>query len=188
MPVPQQAVLSETLLMADPAQTEVEGVIREHSHLVFKISFSVLRNHHDAEDATQETFLRFLRGRKKLGGIRDVRAYLARTAWRVAHGRRKQVWEISLEEAAEVVLHMRSAGMPAEEIMAKREAMALLERLIDSLPGDLRETLALSTVEELSSAEIAGLLGIPEGSVRTRLMRARQILREKLTAVFGRRP
>ena len=65
-----------------------------------------------------------------------------------------------------------------------QEAVGLVERLIETLPSDLRATLALSTVEDLSSPEIARLLGIPEGSVRTRLMRARQRLRQKLTALL----
>lgn len=67
---------------------------------------------------------------------------------------------------------------------ANQQMGALLERLIASLPTELREPLTLSTVEELSSPEIAEVLGIPEGSVRMRLMRARQILKEKLSAVL----
>jgi RNA polymerase sigma-70 factor (ECF subfamily) len=62
--------------------------------------------------------------------------------------------------------------------------MSLLERLVSSLPRDLREALILSATEELTSAEISQVLGIPEGSVRTRLLRARQILREKLAALL----
>ena len=63
---------------------------------------------------------------------------------------------------------------------------ALLEQLINALPRDLRDALVLSTVEELPSPEIAELLGIPEGSVRERLWRARQTLREKLAALVDR--
>jgi len=59
--------------------------------------------------------------------------------------------------------------------------------LIDALPEELRQPLALSTVEELTSPEVARILGIPEGTVRTRLMRAREILKQKLIAA-GIRP
>ena len=55
------------------------------------------------------------------------------------------------------------------------------------LPKDLRETLALSTVEEMSSVEIAATLGIPESSVRGRLLRARQLLREKVQVLMERK-
>jgi RNA polymerase sigma-70 factor (ECF subfamily) len=62
-----------------------------------------------------------------------------------------------------------------------------VHRLIDALPEELRQPLALSTVEELTSPEVARILGIPEGTVRTRLMRAREILKQKLIAA-GIRP
>jgi RNA polymerase sigma-70 factor (ECF subfamily) len=61
--------------------------------------------------------------------------------------------------------------------------------MVATLPSDLRAVLTLSTVEELNSREIAEILGIPEGTVRTRLQRARQTLKEKLTELMkgGRR-
>jgi RNA polymerase sigma-70 factor (ECF subfamily) len=63
---------------------------------------------------------------------------------------------------------------------------AMVHRLVDALPEELRQPLALSTTEQLDSREIAELMGIPEGTVRTRLMRAREILKQKL-AVFHER-
>jgi len=59
--------------------------------------------------------------------------------------------------------------------------------LVGSLPRDLREALILSSTEELTSAEIAQVLGIPEGSVRNRLLRGREILRQKLAALLERK-
>ena len=89
-----------------------------------------------------------------------------------------------MDEAAETIVSMRVAGASVEEIVGEQQMEALLERLIAALPNELREPLTLSTVEELASPDIAQVLGIPEGSVRTRLMRARQILKEKLSAVL----
>ena len=68
--------------------------------------------------------------------------------------------------------------------MASQRSSAV-HRLIDALPEELRVPLALSTVDEMTSADIAGVLGIPEGTVRTRLMRARQVLKQKLQAGGG---
>jgi len=62
--------------------------------------------------------------------------------------------------------------------------MSRLERLVNSFPRDLREALIHPATEELPSAETSQVLGIPEGSVRTRLLRARGILREKLAALL----
>jgi RNA polymerase sigma-70 factor (ECF subfamily) len=61
-----------------------------------------------------------------------------------------------------------------------------VHRLIDGLPEELRQPLALSTIQELTSGEIAQIMGIPEGTVRTRVLRARQLLREKLAALESR--
>lgn len=187
MSVPEQAILSDAPPIADAIDTEVEEAVREHSRSVYRIAYSVLRNPHDAEDATQETFLRFLRHRKRArwDKVYDLRAWLARTAWRVAIDRTRRVREVALDEAAEAVFGLRASGASADEIAANHQMTALLEKLIDALPRDLRDTLALSLVRELSSPEIAEVLGIPEGSVRTRLLRARQILKEKLSAVLG---
>jgi len=60
----------------------------------------------------------------------------------------------------------------------------MLERLIARLPEDLRNTLELSTIQELNSAEIADVMKIPEGSVRTRLFRARKQIKEKLAVLL----
>jgi RNA polymerase sigma-70 factor (ECF subfamily) len=179
-----QVILSESVSTTDASGDELEVTVREQARLVYKIAYSVLRNHHDAEDVAQETFLRFLRHRKRWAEIRDRRAWLAAVAWRVALDRKRMPAEVALEDAAEVVSKLRAGGAPVDEIAASRQMMSLLERLVSSLPRDLREALILSATEELTSAEISQVLGIPEGSVRTRLLRAREILREKLAALL----
>jgi RNA polymerase sigma-70 factor (ECF subfamily) len=180
MAVPRQVALSERMPIAESARGELERVVREHARFVFKVAYAVLRNHHHAEDAAQETFLRLLRYGKRWHGVRDERAWLARTAWRVALDRKYAVSEMSLEDAAEPVRSLRARDASPEEIAATLEMTQLLEHLVASLPQDLRDVLRLSSVEELTSVEIAQVLGIPEGSVRTRLLRARQLLRQKL--------
>ena len=102
----------------------------------------------------------------------------------MALDRRRQVTAVSLEEAADVVESLRATGASAEEVAAHAQMLALVERLIASLPKDLREPLTLSTVEELTSAEIGEALGIPEGSVRERISRARAMLGEKLAGLM----
>ena len=184
MSVREQAISIEALPIADTIDRELEQAVREHSSIVYRIAFAIVRNHHDAEDITQEAFIRFLRARKQAVAVRDQRAWLARTAWRLALSRRKRNTEISLDDAAAVIRQLRDTGAGTDEIASKRELTALVESLIAALPRELRETLLLSTVKELSSPEIAEMLGIPEGSVRTRLMRARQILKEKLAALL----
>lgn len=182
-----QAIWSGAIPITDAGAEELEGLVREHAALVYRVVYVILRNHHDAEDATQETFLRVLRYGKRLASVRNPRAWLARVAWRVALDRRRSAPEVSLQDAAQTVLELKAAGRTPEEIAAESQMAALLERLLATLPHELREALALSTVEEMSSADIAAVLEIPEATVRTRLLRARQLLREKLVAVLGGR-
>ncbi len=183
-----EAIVSQAFPTADTAQ-EVEALVREHARLVFRIAYAVLRNHHDAEDAVQETFLRVLRHRHKLPEIADRRAWVVRIAWRLAldldRVRKRAGHNLApLDEAADAVLALRRSGASAEQIAGDRQLLSLLERLIAGLPAELREALTLSTVQELSSVEVAAVLGIPASVVRNRVFRARQLLREKLGALL----
>ena len=80
--------------------------------------------------------------------------------------------------------HLVANGTPADEVVLGREMSGILESLIPSLPPKLRDAVTLSTVEEMSPANVAQVLGINEAKVRSRLFRARQVLREKLTALL----
>ncbi len=189
MPESSEGVLSETFPITAASTDPMETAVREQSHFVYAVAYSLLRNHQDAEDAAQETFVRYWRHRRLWRLIRNQRAWLARTAWRVALDSRKQRHaqtgsSIPLDECVEAVSRLRAAGAPADEIAGRKEMTALLERLIESLPEDLRNPLALSLAQDLTSPEISVVLGIPEGSVRQRLWQARQILKEKLSVLL----
>jgi RNA polymerase sigma-70 factor (ECF subfamily) len=173
--------------MAATNEDALETVVREHARLVYRIAYSVLRNHHDAEDATQETFVRVLRYRRKLEGVEDPKTWLAKIAWRVAiqRGKRQPVISMSEIEVRDVATQIRSQLSSAEENALGTELSALLASLISALPDPLRDALRLSTIEGLSPAEIAQVLGSSESSVRSRIFRARQILKQRLAALEG---
>lgn len=173
----EAAGLRETL------EDQLDLAVREHARLVYRVAYSVLRNHHDAEDATQETFMRVLRYRRELVGVRDQRTWLARIAWRIAVERRKKTQEVQMEDAGENITQLPSHAAGADEAMLGAEQIGSLERLVASLPAKLRDPLTLSTVEEMSPKDIAQVLGTSEAAVRSRIFRARQILREKLTTL-----
>ena len=185
--VADQAFVNEAVMLARTNEDALESVVRQHARLLYRIAYSVLRNHHDAEDATQEAFVRVLRYRNKLDGVRDPKTWLARIAWRVAVERSKKRPEVSLtlKETEDAVVQLRSQSASAEESALGNEMSMLLSSLIAALPEQLRDALRLSTVNELSPAEIAEVLGTSEASVRSRLFRARQILKEKLSALEG---
>lgn len=75
------------------------------------------------------------------------------------------------------------AGRSPEQNVVDEDERAVLRRLIDGLPEELRQPLVLSSVEEMTSREVAEAMGIPEGTVRTRVMRARAELRRRFVAM-----
>ena len=159
----------------------LEDLVHQHSRLVYRIAYAVVRTHHDAEDATQETFFRALRYRRKLAAVEDPRSWLARIAWRVAVERsRKNKREISLDDPEKPLAEIASARSSADDAIEGFEVHTRLEKLIAALPRKLREPLILSTVEEMSPREVAATLAISPAAARSRVFRARQILREKL--------
>ena len=189
-----EAVLSEAVTLPRSQgrsnDEALEDLVRQHSRLVYRIAYAALRSHHDAEDATQETFLRVLRYSSKLATVDDPKTWLARIAWRVAVDRTKQRGrkrEIPLEDPAKPVAEVSSGDAPADQAMHDSQVGTLLERLITALPEKLREPLILSAVEEMSPREVAATLGISEAAVRSRVFRARRILKDKLAEQMERK-
>jgi RNA polymerase sigma-70 factor (ECF subfamily) len=181
--LPRQQEASETR-----GSDWLEMAVREHSRLVYRIAYSVLRSPADAEDATQEIFLRVLRYGKKMTGIHDQKAWLARIAWRVAVERRKNMAKLGENTDAgadEAVATLEAPGHGADRALLEQERSTTLQRLIAALPASLRDALVLSTLEEIAPREVASMLGISEAAVRSRSFRAREILRDKLLAAAG---
>ncbi len=167
----------------------VEDLVLQHSRLVYRIAFAVLRGHHDAEDATQETFMRVLRYSSKLDAVEDPKPWLARIAWRVALDRcrkRGSAREVPLDDPEKTIAEPASPAPGLDEDFQSTQIGLRLERLIAALPDKLRQPLVLSTIEEMTPREIAATLGINEAAVRSRVFRARQILKEKLEGMTRR--
>jgi RNA polymerase sigma-70 factor (ECF subfamily) len=182
-----QVTLDEVGAVAEAVVDDVEGIVRQHARFVFGVAYSVLRNREDAEDAAQETFLRLSRQRH-LADIRDIKLWLARVAWRVAVDRTRRRREPSTDETPEIMETVADAAPGAEQAVLEGQMKVLLDRMIAGLPRELRDVVLLTTVQEMSSADVAEVLGIPEGSVRQRMFRARQVLREKMLAAIHPSP
>ena len=169
----------------EPSEDLLETAVREHARLVYRIAYSVLRNATEAEDAVQEVFLRVLRHRKKLAGVEDRKAWLAQIAWRVAVEARRQGMRLAGNGGSPEGDELQSTDSGAELTLLGKERGELLHAMILGLPDSLRDPLVLSALEELSPREIGTMLGLSEAAVRSRAFRARQILRELLTARMG---
>lgn len=163
-------------------EAEFTALVQRQSRFVFRVAYAVLLNSHDAEDSVQETFLKLYRN----GGWRHLdneRAFLARVVWRIAVDRRPTKPQPVL---CGIESDPPSPAFGPEQTAIDSNQHAVLHALIDTLPEDLRVPLVLSTMDELTSRAVGAILGIPEGTVRTRVQKARQILRQKLAATESR--
>jgi RNA polymerase sigma-70 factor, ECF subfamily len=177
-----EAILSGAATAERGRDAVLEALVRAHSRLVYRIAYAVLRRHHEAEDATQETFLRVVRYSSRLAEVEDPKTWLARIAWRVAvefSRRNAGKQEIPLQDP-DKPMEVVSPVTSADQTIQGTQVGAVLEKLIAVLPEKLRAPLILSAIEEMTPREIAATLDINEAAVRSRVFRARQILKEKL--------
>ena len=170
---------------ADPAR--FEALYRKYLAQVYSFAYYELRDHHEAEDATERTFLAALtnlrrfeeRARPADGeGASTFRVWLfqiARNAVAERRRTRRRRPETSLEAAAAI-----AAPIDIEADVAIRDDAAAAWRAVDRLPGDRRRALVLRFVDEMSTAEIAGVLGRSEGAVRVLIHRALRSLARDL--------
>ena len=113
--------------MVESRNDALEALVREHSRLVYRVAYAVLRSHPDAEDATQETFLRVLRYSSKLAEVEEPKTWLARIAWRVAvdrSKRRSRTREVALEDPEEPIAEAASPDTAADETLHGAEVSA----------------------------------------------------------------
>jgi len=175
MEIPNSAAAERVRAQAEEAALAV--LVEQYSGTLYRVAFSVLRNPSDAEDAVQEAFLRVLRHRHTLGEVRDHRVWLIRIVWNVVLDRKRRAkTRPETDDVTELARVLPSNGLSAEQIAAAAQHHAQVLACVDKLPAKERQVLLLSAFEELSSVEIAGVLGITESSVRSRLFRARNLM------------
>jgi RNA polymerase sigma-70 factor, ECF subfamily len=166
---------------AERRDEQFQEMVGRQSRFMFQVAFGLLRNRQDAEDAVQEAFLKLYRGEAWLR-MDNEKGFLARTVWRVALDHMPTAAERTLD-VSELELASGGAGVSPEQSAVDKDERAMLRRLIDGLPEELRQPLVLSSVEEMTSREVAEAMGIPEGTVRTRVMRARVELKRRFVAM-----
>jgi RNA polymerase sigma-70 factor (ECF subfamily) len=158
-------------------EAALAALVSQWAGTLYRVAYSVLRNAADAEDAVQEAFLRVLKHRDELGEVRDQRVWLVRIVWNVVLDRkRRQKTRPETDDVTEMARVLPAGGLTAEERAAAAEFHAHVLACVERLPGKEREVMLLSAFEELSSVEIARILGVTESSVRSRLYRARNLM------------
>jgi RNA polymerase sigma-70 factor (ECF subfamily) len=179
MEIADRAVQNDARQHAD--DEALAALVEQYATTLYRVAFSVLRNPSDAEDAVQESFLRVLRHRDSLGEVRDHRVWLIRIVWNIVLDRKRRAkTRPETDDVDELARVLPSNGLTAEQRAAAAQHHAHVLARVDLLPPKERQVLILSAFEELSSVEIAAVLGITESSVRSRLFRARNLMAELL--------
>jgi RNA polymerase sigma-70 factor (ECF subfamily) len=161
-------------------------LVRRVSPLVYRLSLRMLRSRDEADDACQEVFLRIHRSFDTYDPTRPLAPWVGRITYNVCLRRLGKVSrKKSLTTDPEEIARVSDAGNPGPELQAAgKEAQALLEEALARLSAQDQALVDLRYREGLSDAEVAEATGIPVGTVKTRLHRARGKLRKLLSSVL----
>jgi len=165
---------------------EFETRLVESSTLAFRVAYSVLRQREDAEDVAQEAFAKAYRSFEQLRDRERFRAWLVRMTWRLAldrqrANRRRLTREVLADgDIVEADLQTRLEPQTTDPAVVQERAQHLWQA-IDALPEKLRIVIVLAGIEGHDIREVAALLAVPDGTVKSRLFLARQQLRERLS-------
>jgi RNA polymerase sigma-70 factor (ECF subfamily) len=169
-----------------------EDLVRVHSRRVFGICYRFTGSDAEAQDLAQEVFLRVFRSLKSFrAGEGSFTVWLARLCRNllIDHYRRTKLERAtdSIEEQLPMLEEKTAITARTDGLVAGREASELLQGALQRLSPELRETVILRDLEELEYKEIAQVLNVPEGTVKSRLNRGRaelaRILRRQKVAV-----
>ena len=176
----------------------VEALMARFSDRVYRVAYGITRNSADAEETVQDVFLTVLRQIGRFEGRSALGTWIYRIATNTAlnkrRGKRREV-EVSLDELLPSFLpDGHRAGerawvladwspRPDEELLGS-EGRAALGRALEALPEHYRAVIVLHDVEELPNETVASMLGESLAAVKSRLHRARMVLREELTRAF----
>ena len=168
----------DSLVSADASlDREFEERLRDSSGLAFSIAYGVLRNRSDAEEVAQDAFARAFRRFRQLRDRDRFRSWLTRMTWRLAIDR----WRTDrLRTARELAIAPEPWRPSIEDVAVARERSKHVWLAIDKLPEKLRLVVVLSAIEGHDTREVADLLDVPEGTVKSRLFSARKMLAGEL--------
>lgn len=175
---PTDEAIAERVVAGEHALFEL--LMRRHNRRVFRATRAILKNDVEAEDAMQEAYVSAFTHLADFGGRAKFSTWLLRIAVHEALGRLRRSKRIaSLDDESGEEDQVATTRSP-EDAASDVEVRSLLEKAVDTLPLAFRAVFVMRAVEELSVGETAEALDIPEETVRTRLHRARAMLRDDL--------
>ncbi len=164
-----------------------ENLLHRHSQQVYRAARAILRNDEEAADVVQETYLRAYRNLKQFAGRAKFSTWLTRIAVYEARARYRmnRTRGDRAEGSARAVREEPTSELDPEKRVLVGEVGTMMEAAIDALPDLYRTVFVLRNVEELSTADTAACLNLSQDAVKTRLRRARALLRKRLYASAG---
>ncbi len=173
-------------------EAAIRLILQSNNRRLYRIARGILRNDSEAEDVVQETYVRAFTHLENFRGDSSLATWLARIAMNEALGLRRQrpgVEWTSLPpgtlEAQIIQFPLSATSVDPEKSMAQREIQHVVEHAIDELPDAFRIVFITRVIEGMNVEETAEILGLKPETVKTRLHRARTILREKVEKIIG---
>ncbi|MER9301863.1 RNA polymerase sigma factor [Mesorhizobium sp. M0293] len=163
-------------------------IIKTHNQRLYRIARGVVRNDSEAEDIVQEAYVRAFAHLDAFRGDSSLATWLSRIVINEALGRlRKRRRTVAMPEnpQAEIIRFPLNPSDDPERTMAQRQILQLVERATDSLPDVYRTVFVARVIEGLSIEETADLLSVRPQTVKTRLHRARALVRKALDDQIG---
>jgi RNA polymerase sigma-70 factor, ECF subfamily len=198
MAVTSEPLLDESALVAQSREGDAEAygqLLRRYQNKIFRLAQHITQNREDAEDVLQETFLKAYEHLDQFQGNSKFYTWIVRIAVNQALmklRRRKNDKSVSMDETIDtgedtVVREIAAWDEDPEERLSREELGDILDKAIESLEPPYRSVFVLRDIEELSTEDTAEALGLSIPAVKSRLLRARLQLREKLTRQFKRK-
>jgi RNA polymerase sigma-70 factor (ECF subfamily) len=169
----------------------IRAIIKKHNQRLYRVARSVVLDDGDAEDVLQEAYTKAFAALQNFRGESALSTWLTRIVFNEALQWRRRRVEAPIEALPENQSQIIQFPIPGprdvdpETAIAQRQICALLEHAIDNLPDDFRTVLIARAIEDMSIEETATLLGLRSETVKTRLHRARRLLKKDLIGRVG---
>jgi RNA polymerase sigma-70 factor, ECF subfamily len=176
----------------DRDEAAIRAIIKANNRRLYRLARGILRNDSEAEDVVQETYVRAFTHLDHFRGDSSLSTWLSRIAINEALGRlRREPPRVELSSMspetleAQIIPFPLAAGIDPEKTMAQREIQHVVEHAIDELPEPFRLVFITRVVEGMNVGETAEILNLKPETVKTRLHRARAMLRENVERKIG---
>jgi RNA polymerase sigma-70 factor (ECF subfamily) len=189
-----QAVQDDTQLVKASQQGDQDAfalLVQKHQRRVFNVSLRMLRDYEEASEVTQETFLAAWQGLPSFRGEACFATWLYRIAYNCSLRQLEQhKRERALQGAiqAEQILEEVNKERQVEDILELRGRQTLVREQMENLPARYRMVLILRHLQDMTYEEMAEVLTMPIGTIKTHLFRARHLLKERVNNAFSNAP